>query len=78
MDPNRQTRLLVLEINVTQSTLLSPDIGYQFDEESKEYIILEIDESGHQVGDIDYGYSTREAAERVVRKYYEHSLDMDR
>lgn len=59
-------KLIVVEVDVTHSTLLS-NLGPKFTEDSKEYILVELDENGKQIGDIDYGYSKRRDAERVAR-----------
>jgi hypothetical protein len=59
-------KLIAIEIDVTYRTLFSR-VGSEFTEDSKEYILVQLDENGKQIGDIDYGYSKRRDAERVVR-----------
>lgn len=56
---------LVLEIDVTHSTL-SSEAGDDFLPDGKEYVIIQYDDETNEVKTTDYGYQTREQAERAI------------
>lgn len=60
-------KVIVVEIDVTHRTLLN-NLSSKFGEDSKEYILVELDQNDKQIGVVDYGYVTRSEAERVASK----------
>ena len=60
------SKLLVLEIDVTHQTLVNDPAN--FDEDSKEYILVELDDNDRQIKVIDYGYPRRREAEYICER----------
>lgn len=61
-------KVIVVEIDVTHRTLLG-EAGLKFNEDSKEYILVELDQNDRQVGVVDYGYLTKRDAERICERW---------
>ena len=59
-------KVIVVEVDVTHRTICG-STGGKFTEDSKEYILMELNENGLQIGEVDYGYFERSHAERVAR-----------
>lgn len=60
-------KVIVVEIDVTHRTLLN-SLSSKFGEDSKEYILVELDENDKQIGVVDYGYVARIEAERIASR----------
>ena len=60
-------KVIIVEIDVTHRTLLN-NLSSKFSEDSKEYILVELDQNDKQIGVVDYGYVTRSEAERIASR----------
>jgi hypothetical protein len=60
-------KVIIVEVDVTLRTLLN-NLSSKFGEDSKEYILVELDENDKQIGAVDYGYVTRIEAERIASR----------
>ena len=65
-------KVIVVEVDVTHRTPVS-SVCSKFTEDSKEYILVELDENDRQIGVVDYGYHKISDAERISRKWLKRS-----